>query len=158
MRTSCDVNEMTAYRLRSPADDEEWHIYHAMRRRVLFENRGLFGVYDENHPDTFVPSNHPFLLFLDGEPIGAIRVDIGDHRAIFRQVAIREDMQRRGHGRVMLSLAEDYARGRGCYLVRIYSAPDAAGFYESCGYHQDASESPPDGVLMAKDMTRMPAS
>lgn len=146
------MNEKAAYHLRAPMSDEEWRTYHAIRRHVLFESRGLSGVYDENHPDTFAPGNHPLLLFHDGEAIGAIRVDIEDRLAIFRQIAIREDMQRRGHGRAMLSLAEGFALEKGCRLVRTYSAPDAAGFYVRCQYHQD-SEQPADGryVLMRKD-------
>ena len=144
------MNGKSAHLLRSPVGDEEWRIYHAIRRRVLFENRGLFGVYDENHPDTFVPGNHPFLLFLDGEAMGAIRVDLGERVAILRQIAIREDMQRRGHGRVMLSRAEGFARRSGCHLTRVYSAPDAVGFYARCGYRQE--ESSPEYVLMAKEV------
>jgi GNAT superfamily N-acetyltransferase len=152
------MNETTAYRLRAPVGDEEWRTYHTIRRRVLFESRGLFGIYDENHPDTFVPDNHPLLLFHRGEAIGAIRVDVDDQLAIFRQIAVREDIQRRGHGRVMLSLAEGFAQEKRCRLVRIYSAPDAAGFYARCQYHQH-SESPADGryVLMAKDMDPIPS-
>ena len=94
------MSAKTPHLLRAPVSDEEWRTYHAIRRLVLFESRGLFGVYDENHPDT-----------------------------------------------------------EGCRLVRIYSAPDAAGFYEKCGYHRDASEAPPPErqyVLMAKHMTRIP--
>jgi GNAT superfamily N-acetyltransferase len=147
------LNEKGAYRLRTPVGDKEWRTYHAIRRRVLFESRGLFGVYDENHPDTFVPGNHPLLLLHEGEAIGAIRVDVHDQLAIFRQIAIREDLQRRGHGRVMLSLAESFAVERGCRFVRIYSAPDVADFYGRCQYHRE-SEPPMDAeyVLMAKDL------
>lgn len=140
----------TPYLLRAPTGDEEWRTYHAIRRRVLFENRGLFGVYDENHPDTFLPSNHPFLLFLEGEAIGAIRVDVDGHRAILRQIAIREDVQRKGHGRVMLSLAEGFAQKKGCHHIRIYSAPDAASFYTRCHYRE--AETSVEYVLMAKVM------
>ncbi|MBO0799148.1 MAG: hypothetical protein J2P31_10045 [Blastocatellia bacterium] len=57
------------YQLRAPANDEEWRAYHAIRRKVLFENRGLFGIYIENHPDEFAPGNHPMILFHQGEAI-----------------------------------------------------------------------------------------
>jgi hypothetical protein len=30
-----------------------WRVYHAIRRKALFENRGRFGVYNENHSDEF---------------------------------------------------------------------------------------------------------
>jgi len=101
---------------------------------VLFENRGQFGVYDEHRPDEYSKGNHPLLLFLDDEAIGVIRVDIHGDRAIFRRVAIREDLQRAGHGRVLLTLAESFAQERGCLQIWSDVAPDAVGFYQRCGY------------------------
>jgi hypothetical protein len=41
------------HHLRRPSSDDEWSAYHMIRRKVLFENRGSFGVYNENHPDNF---------------------------------------------------------------------------------------------------------
>ena len=133
------MTETTAYSLRAPANDEEWRTYHAIRRRVLFENRGLFGVYNETHPDEFARGNHPMLLLHGGESIGVIRIDVDGELAIFRRVAIREDVQRCGHGKVMLSLAADFALGKGCRLVKSYVNPEAVGFYERCGFNHDTS-------------------
>src|SRR5262245_66330679 len=103
--------------LRTPSSTEEWQAYHSIRRKVLFENRGRFGVYDENHPDEHRKGNHPLLLLLDGEAIGVIRIDINGDQAIFRRVAIREDLQRAGHGRVLLTLAESFAQEKGCLHI-----------------------------------------
>ena len=133
------MTEKIPYRLRAPASDEEWRTYHAIRREVLFENRGFFGLYDEAHPDEFAQGNHPMLLIHEDEPIGAIRVDVDGPLAIFRRVAIREDVQRHGHGKVMLSLAEDFALDKGCSLVRSYVDAGAVGFYKSCGFNYDTS-------------------
>jgi GNAT superfamily N-acetyltransferase len=126
--------DMPEYELRTLSSKEEWQAYHAIRRKVLFENRGQFGVYDENHPDEHSKGNYPLLLLLDGEAIGVIRVDINDNQAIFRRVAIREDVQHAGHGRVLLTLAESFAQEKGCLQIRSDVAPDAVGFYEQCGY------------------------
>jgi GNAT superfamily N-acetyltransferase len=129
----------TAYHLRPPASDQEWRTYHAIRRKVLFENRGQVGVYNETHPDEFAKGNHPMLLIYRGESIGVIRIDVDGELAIFRRVAIREDVQRCGHGRVMLSLAEGFALDKGCSLVKSYVDPDAVGFYERCGFNHETS-------------------
>src|SRR5262245_61705267 len=110
------MSATTPYSLKAPAADDEWRTYHAIRRKVLFENRGHFGVYDESHPDDLAPGNYPMLLMYGNEPIGVIRVDVDGELAIFRRVAIREDVQRRGNGSVMVSLAEEFARGKGCTL------------------------------------------
>lgn len=132
--TSKVTSDMPKYELRVLSSTEEWQSYHAIRRKVLFENRGQFGIYDENHPDEHRKGNHPLLLLLDGEAIGVIRVDINGKQAMFRRVAIREDLQRAGHGRVMLALAESYAQQKGCLQILSDVAPDAVGFYERCGY------------------------
>jgi GNAT superfamily N-acetyltransferase len=147
------MNEHTSHILRGPENDEEWRVYHAIRRKVLFENRGRFGVYDENHPDEFEKNNHPLLLFDRGAPIGVIRVDIHDSVAWFRRVAVREDLQRAGHGRILLSLAEAFAREAGCDEARSNVAADAVGFYERCGYsHDPSTPAESGGVPMQKTL------
>jgi len=125
--------------LRAPDNQDERDAYHAIRRRVLFEARRKFGVYDENRPDEFKTGHHPLILIYDGVPIGVIRVDIDDRVAWFRRVAVREDLQRSGHGRILIKLAEDFARDQGCDMVRSNVAVDAVIFYERCGYSHDHS-------------------
>jgi GNAT superfamily N-acetyltransferase len=95
------------------------------------------------------------LLLLGGRTIGVIRIDLAAPRAIFRRVAIREDLQRRGHGRALLALAEQFARAQGCVEVRSFVDHDAVGFYAKCGYvvlGPDASTG--STVPMAKHLTR----
>jgi GNAT superfamily N-acetyltransferase len=125
--------------LRAPRNGDEWRAYHAIRRQVLFENRGEVGVYIENHPDEFAPGHHPLVLIYSGAPIGVIRVDVSGRVAWFRRVAVCETLQRCGHGRTLLRLAEALARREGCQEVRSNVAADAVGFYERCGYSRDLS-------------------
>jgi GNAT superfamily N-acetyltransferase len=138
------------YTLRSPSDREEWIAYHAIRRKVLFENRGEVGVYIENHPDDFEPGRHPLVLVHKDATIGVIRVDVTGRVAWFRRVAIREDLQRCGHGRTLLWLAEAFAREQGCNEVRSDVAVDAVGFYERCGYTRHFPTDRIDSVPMRK--------
>jgi GNAT superfamily N-acetyltransferase len=133
------MTEETSHTLRAPNSDDEWRVYHAIRRRVLFENRGEFGVYDENHSDEFERDNHGMILVYQGAPIGVIRIDMRDRVAWFRRVAVREDLQRAGHGRVLLNLAETFARQHGCDEIHSNVAANAVGFYERCGYSRDLS-------------------
>jgi GNAT superfamily N-acetyltransferase len=146
------MSENPAYHLRTPANDNEWRKYHSIRRKVLFENRGLFGVYDEDHPDEYAQGNHPLLLIHEGNPIGAIRVDVHGEVGIFRRVAIREDMQHCGHGKVMLSLAEGFSRNIGCSIVKSYVDPEAIGFYERCGFDYDITTANEKHVPMYKKL------
>ena len=131
------------YELRAPSSDDEWRTFHDIRREVLFENRSKREAYIENHPDDSKAGNHPFVLLYEGVVIGVVRVDIDGTVAWLRRVAIREDLQRLGHGRVLLRLAESFAKTKGCKEVRSNAAVEAAGFYERCGYERDVSEPAP---------------
>jgi len=131
--------EGSSHNLRRPRNDDEWRAYHAIRRQVLFENRGCVGMYNENHPDELEPGNHPLILVHGHVPIGVIRVDVRDQVAWFRRVAVRQDLQRAGHGRRLLNLAETFARQENCREARSDVATDAVGFYQRCGYSTDLS-------------------
>ena len=147
---------MKDHQLITPADDTEWRAYHDIRRRVLFEARGQFGVYQEDRPDERAVGNHPKLLLYGGEPIGVVRIDVDAITAICRRVAIRPDVQRLGHGRVLLSLVQQFARDKGCGLLASYVAPDAVGFYERCGFTVDrertSGSSGGEAVFMTKGL------
>lgn len=143
---------MSDHDLVTPSDDRQWRAYHDIRRRVLFEARGLFGVYQEGRPDETAPGNHPKLLLYRAEPIGVVRVDIDSTTAVCRRVAIREDVQRLGHGRVLITLVEAFARHNGCTQLASHVAPDAVGFYERCGFTvaEGRDDSEQDSVFMTR--------
>ena len=141
------------HELRAPAGDEEWRAFHQIRRKVLFENRGKGETYIQDHPDDSRPGNHPLVLLYQGNVIGVMRVDLSGTAAWFRRVAIREDLQRMGHGQVLMRLAEAFARAKGCREARCNAAIEAVGFYERCGYVPDvAVPAPSNGVLMLKSL------
>lgn len=142
------------HELRPPDGDEEWRAFHAIRRKVLFENRGKGESYIENHPDDTVPGNHSLVLLYKGLVIGVMRIDVSETLAWLRRMAIREDFQRAGHGRVVLRLAEAFAKAQGCDEMRTNAAVEAVGFYERCGYARDLeASSPPNSVRMWKRLT-----
>jgi GNAT superfamily N-acetyltransferase len=122
------------YELRPVSTDAEWESYHEIRERVLWEARGQFGTYDRSHADEHLEGNHPFLLFVDGNPVGVLRVDLRPPIAWFRRVAVRKRAQSRGYGRRMIELAMDFARDHGCPEVRSNVDPDAVGFYRRLGF------------------------
>lgn len=131
------------HELRTPRDEEEWRAFHAIRRKVLFENRGKTETYSPNHPDDLKPGNHRLVLGYGDDVIGVVRVDVDGSVAWLRRVAIREDLQGAGHGGVLLRLAEEFAKAQGCDEIRSNAAVEAVGFYERCGYVPDASVASP---------------
>ena len=147
------------HELVTPKGSDQWKAYHDIRRRELFEARGQIGVYDENHPDDRRAANHAKLLLFRGEPVGVVRIDIDGAVAILRRVAIRSDVQGRGHGRVLLSLAQRFAIDHSCSTLASFVAPDAVGFYRSCGFvvkaSKTASPSAGNSVFMTKRLARV---
>ena len=142
------------YELRRPATNEEWRAFHAIRRKVLFENRGKGESYIENHPDDARPGNHPLVLLYKGDVIGVMRLDVVEAEAWLRRVAIRDDLHRRGHGSVLLSLAEAFAKAQSCVEMKTNAAVESAGFYERCGYLAEvAASSPPNSVRMLRRLS-----
>ena len=132
---------MKDHGLITPTDGAQWRAYHDIRRRVLFEARGQFGVYQEDHPSERAIGNHPKLLLYRGDPVGVVRIDVEATTAMCRRVAIRSDVQRLGHGRVLLSLVQEFARDNSCRQMASYVAPDAVEFYERCGFTVDTEGS-----------------
>jgi GNAT superfamily N-acetyltransferase len=146
------------HELRPPVGDAEWAVYHDIRRHVLFERRGRGADYDAAHPDERRAGHHPLVLWLGGEAVGVIRVDVDGPVARFRRVAIREDVQRRGLGRLLLAHAEQFARAHGCARVESHVDADAVGFYERCGFVHEGAPKGTAGrpVLMTKSLSCPP--
>jgi N-acetylglutamate synthase-like GNAT family acetyltransferase len=139
------------YELRRPQTQEEWREFHSIRRKVLFENRGKGDSYLDNHPDDFKSGNHPLILIHKGHVIGVCRLDEAETELWLRRVAIREELQRLGHGRVFLRLVEHFAVQLGGKGIRTNAAIEAIGFYERCNYCRDSGrDSPPNSVSMVK--------
>ncbi|MBB2720663.1 UNVERIFIED_ORG: GNAT superfamily N-acetyltransferase [Rhizobium etli] len=129
---------------------EDWLAYHAIRRRVLFELRGLAG-YDDNHPDEHDASHIPLLLRKDGVAVGTVRLDLSNGPSgVVRLVAIMPEYQRQGLGRILMSEVERLSAWHGLCRLEVHAAPDAVPFYEKLGWVMvDAGKSSP---LMGKDI------
>jgi GNAT superfamily N-acetyltransferase len=136
--------------LRAPASDDDWAAYHEIRRHVLFELRGRGSAYDANHPDDHRPGHYPLILWAADVAVGVVRIDVRGSVATLRRVAIRADLQRRGHGRRLLEEAERFARAHGCMRVESHVDPTAIGFYDRCGYARVDPDNVGSSPLMAK--------
>jgi GNAT superfamily N-acetyltransferase len=114
---------------------DDWEAYHRIRRTVLFEARGRFGLYDTKHADEFRPNHFPLLLKWNARGVATTRLDVREHGlAITRLVAVEGTEQRKGHGRALITLAETFARDKGVTKLTVNSAPDAVEFYQRVGF------------------------
>jgi|SRR5581483_12348253 len=120
--------------LRRVSSPDDWSAYHTLRETVLWTRLIDLPPYDRSHPDETADGHFPFLFVVDNEGIGTIRVDVEPPVAWFRLVAIRDDYQGRGLGKRMLDLATDFAKARGCSIIRCNAERDAVGFYETIGF------------------------
>ena len=142
------------YELVEVTRESDWRDYHTIRREVLWEARGRTSYNDRNR-DEYLPANHPLLLRFHGRAIGTTRLDdFGNGTGAVRLVAIVGDLQRRGHGRKLGELVEDYARSLGMTTLFVNAAPEAVGYYEKLGWHRfiwDETEA----LGIASDATQM---
>jgi GNAT superfamily N-acetyltransferase len=145
----------TRFALLDVIEAADWDSYHRIRRQELFEARGLFGIYDPNHPDDLAAFAHPLLLKVDGRPVGTTRLDVwGDGQAVFRLVAITASEQGKGYGRVLADAVEQRARELGVRILFVNAAPTAVGFYEKMGW--EPHEWDPDQLVgLASDCVQM---
>lgn len=138
-------------RLRPVRTADDWTAYHALRRDSLFARLLPDHVYDPAHPDEVAPGRLPHLLRRDGEPIGAIRIDLLDPpRAGLRLIVVRRDLCGRGHGAALVRLAERVAAAHGRSEITINAHPSALGFYLGLGYAAGAwadAGPVPDGLV-----------
>ncbi len=128
------MNSETMYELIPVLTEQDWKAYHAIRRKVLWENRGRSN-YNDQHEDEYLPHNHPLLFKLNGLPIGTTRLDnFQDGSGAVRRVAILDDFQRKGHGRRMAEMVENYAKNLGIKTLYVRAAPDALVYYKKMGW------------------------
>lgn len=124
--------------LRQVKSEKEWAAYHAIREKVLFEERGRFGVYEKSHPDEFKVGNTPFLLTLDDRGIGTVRVDLRNaSQAVVRMVAIVPEERGKGHGKQLMEHVSRFVRDQGRTRLVINAAPEALDFYRKLGFRDD---------------------
>jgi len=123
------------YQLRPVQSPQDWSAYHAIRRDAIFASLLPGQVYDADDTDEFRMGNLPHVLVRDGEVIGTVRIDVIDEtQAGLRLIGIRTDLQRQGHGAVLLALAEEAARAFGRTEIVINAHPTSLRFYLANGY------------------------
>jgi hypothetical protein len=136
------ANSLSLARYTSCADARAFlppsQTYHRIREVSHFERHGLVGVYDRNHPDERLSGKQPLLLFLNGKPIGAVRLDrVSDELGIIRTVVIDQATQGNGHGRCLLDLVVRRARTAGLKTLDVNAHPTAQNFLRAVRFQAD---------------------
>jgi N-acetylglutamate synthase-like GNAT family acetyltransferase len=150
------MNSSDHYELVQASSPKDWEALHNLRRSELFARRE--GVtYKADHPDDRTPNHFPLILKFQDQRIGTARLDLFENGgAAIRLVAIAQQEQRKGHGRVMEQLFEEFARSKGVSKIFVNAHSSAVGYYERLGFiHEDWQE--PSGIRssIAKDCVLM---
>jgi N-acetylglutamate synthase-like GNAT family acetyltransferase len=145
------------YELKRVETVEDWRQLHAIRRAVLFSPVRHKFEYDENHPDDRAEGNVPYLLLLDGAPIGVVRLDKRASLGVVRLVAIRSERQREGHGRIMSDLIDAEELRLGITELCVNAAADAVGYYDKTGWKR-GSWDPTELTGLAENCVQMTKS
>jgi ribosomal protein S18 acetylase RimI-like enzyme len=76
----------------------------------------------------------------NGEVVGTIMAGYDGHRGWIYSVGVDPSRQRAGIGRALLRHAEEALLSLGCAKINLQvreNNPDAAAFYESCGFNRE---------------------
>lgn len=100
---------------------------------MSYGKRGGWKVTTKGTPMSISPQT---IHRCNGQPIGATRLDdLGNGRGAVRLVAIATGTQRRGHGRILSALVEQYARELGLTTLFVNAVPGVVGYYEKMGWN-----------------------
>jgi N-acetylglutamate synthase-like GNAT family acetyltransferase len=135
------MNSNGHYELVQASSPEDWEALHNLRRSELFTR--MEGVtYNADHPDDRAPNHFPLILKFQDQHIGTARLDLFENGgAAIRLVAIAQQEQRKGYGRVLEQLFEEFARSKGVSKIFVNAHSSAVGYYERLGFvHEDWQE------------------
>ncbi len=123
---------MDGYELILIQCEDDVEAYHRIRHHVLFDGSSA---YLREGPDEVREENLSLLLKRHDQPLGTVRLDQKrDRKAIIRLVAIASDIQRQGHGTVLMTLLEQRAASLGIEELFVHARPAALGFYTKLGF------------------------
>ncbi len=102
-------------------------------------------------------SNMIFAAEKEGKVIGCVMLyPIADEEKIkLRQMAVSEEWQGKGIGRMLVEAAEAYAKQQGYSTIILHARTVSEGFYKNLGYYTTSSEFTEVGiphVVMEKDI------
>lgn len=103
-----------------------------LREEVLRKPLGLHFT-----PEELAKEKHNLLIgaFEEGELMGCcMLVEEEPGTVRLRQMAVINDLQGKGYGKVLMQFAENLARDRGYKKITMHARKNALGFYEKMGY------------------------
>jgi N-acetylglutamate synthase-like GNAT family acetyltransferase len=135
-------------------NDPKYPQVYTLREELLRKPIGL-SLKDENLSADAL--NAIFIAEHEGEVIGCVMLyPIDDEEKIkLRQMAVYDEWQGKGIGRILVDAAEAYAKDKGYSAIILHARKVSEGFYKRLGYDTTSSEFTEVGiphVVMEKDL------
>lgn len=119
----------------TPKSKEEFKAYYALRYRILREK---FGLPKGTEKDDYEPLSLHFIAVDDkkeDEILGAVKLfEKAPGIAQFSHLAVDDNHQGRGIGKLLVDTVEEKARQMGYKIIGTSTRLTATGFYEKLGY------------------------
>lgn len=93
-----------------------------------------------------IENSYVFIAFLDGEPVGSIRVriDESEHSAYIRRFGVVSGCQNIGIGKSFMNLVDKLLKSKGVKRACLHTASKYTAlmrFYYGCGFYVESTES-----------------
>ena len=109
-----------------------------LRNDILRKPLGLYFTDEELQKEK---NNLLIGAFEDDQIMGCCMLVEEDPQTIrLRQMAVINDLQGKGYGKVLMQFAENLARDRGYKKITMHARKNALGFYEKMGYKTKGEE------------------
>jgi N-acetylglutamate synthase-like GNAT family acetyltransferase len=135
----------------SPKYQQVWDLREEVLRKPL-------GMSLKNDDMSWEPMDDIFIAEHDGKVIGCLLLHhIDNDRLKLRQMAVYDDWQGKGIGRLLVNAAEKFAAEKGYDKMVLHARKVAAGFYKSMNYTTAGDEFTEVGIphfVMEKSMVR----
>lgn len=120
------------YKASIPVSESDFDLYYQLRYEVLRKpwNQPI-GSEKDNQEDTSI---HAFIKSENGV-LAVCRLQMNDsNTAQFRYMGVRDDMQGKGLGKIIIQFLEQKAIVEGAKKIILHARENAVPFYQSCGY------------------------
>lgn len=123
-----------AFRIRSPASEEEYTRYYALRWKLL---REPWAQARGSEKDEFEERSHHLMAVDDNNiPVAVARIHFNTpSEARIRYMAVEPAYQGQHVGSTLLENLEAHARTHGATTIVLYAREASVGFYEQAGYN-----------------------
>lgn len=118
--------------VREPRNAEEWQQYYHLRWHVL---RRPWGQPEGSEKDSQEDTTWHRAVFIDDSLVGVSRLQLNSpEEGQIRYMAIADNQQGKGLGRLLVVALEKIARENGARYIKLDARENARGFYLSLGY------------------------